>query len=93
MQDLPSPRSRPDAILLYRVLPERAALEAFATTDGVEWLRAFPNIVAIAARLYPQLQPLLDQQTPSDLVAIQVGMVLDGIDVAQPIEALDVPLE
>lgn len=76
--EAPSPRNRADALLLHRQLTPSLALEAFATSEGVEWLRAFPNIVAVAARAYAELPELLGQHMPSDLIAIQVCAILDG---------------
>lgn len=91
--EAPSPRTRADAVLLHRQLTPALALEAFATSEGVEWLRAFPNIVAIAARAYAQLPELLGQHMPSDLIAIQVCAILDGEKMADPNSALDCPFD
>lgn len=73
----PSPRIRADFLLLIDGPTSRQCLEAFATTEGVEWLGAFANIVDKASMELPTLTQLLANMTP-DLVALYVGQWLDG---------------
>ena len=73
----PSPRIRADFLLLIDCPTPRQCLEAFATTEGVEWLGAFANIVDKASMELPNLPELLANMTP-DLVALYVGQWLDG---------------
>lgn len=78
-----SPRVRPDHLLLINRPTPRQCLEAFATTQGVEWLGIFANIVDKASIELPALPKLLENLT-SDLVAMYVGQFLDGEHVAAP---------
>lgn len=72
-----SPRIRADYLLLIDCPTPRQCLEAFATTEGVEWLGTFANIVDKASMELPNLPELLANLTP-DLVALYVGQWLDG---------------
>ncbi len=72
-----SPRIRADYLLLIASPTQRQCLEAFATTEGVEWLGTFANIVDKASTALPNLPQLLANMTP-DLVALYVGQWLDG---------------
>lgn len=72
-----SPRIRADYLLLIDSPTPRQCLEAFASTEGVEWLGAFSNIVDKASVELPSLPQLLENMTP-DLVALYVGQWLDG---------------
>ena len=72
-----SPRLRADYLLLFANPTPRQCLEAFATTEGVEWLGTFANIVDKASTALPNLPQLLANMTP-DLVALYVGQWLDG---------------
>lgn len=71
-----SPRLRADYLLLIDSPTPRQCLEAFATTQGVEWLGTFSNIVDKASMELPNLPQLLANLTP-DLVALYVGQTLD----------------
>lgn len=73
-----SPRIRPDYLLLYATPTARQCLEAFATEQGVEFCRSYPNIIAKAATEFPKLRELLAMNLPSELVAGGVCAVLDG---------------
>ena len=72
-----SPRDRTDYLLLVEKPTHRQCLEAFATESGVELCRQFPNIVARASTELPELSNLIET-LPFELVAIQVGLFLDG---------------
>jgi hypothetical protein len=72
-----SPRDRADYLLLIDSPTNRQCLEAFATESGVELCRQYPNIVTKASAELPELSTLLDA-LPAELVAIQVGLFLDG---------------
>lgn len=72
-----SPRDRADYLLLVEKPTHRQCLEAFATESGVELCREFPNIVARASTELPELSSLIET-LPFELVAIQVGLFLDG---------------
>ena len=72
-----SPRDRTDYLLLIDKPTPRQCLEAFATESGVELCRQFPNIVARASTDLPELSNLIET-LPFELVAIQVGLFLDG---------------
>ena len=72
-----SPRLRADYLLLIGNPTPRQCLEAFATTEGVEWLGTFANVLAKASMELPNLPQLLANMTP-DLVALYVGLWLDG---------------
>jgi hypothetical protein len=71
-----SPRDRADYLLLIEKPTNRECLEAFATESGVELCRQFPNIVNKASVELPELISILE--LPAELVAIQVGVFLDG---------------
>lgn len=71
-----SPRDRADYLLLIEKPTNRQCLEAFATESGVELCRQFPNIVTKASAELPELKTILE--LPAELVAIQVGLFLDG---------------
>ena len=81
-----SPRIRADYLLLIDSPTPRQCLEAFATTEGVEWLGAYANIVNKASMELPNLPQLLANLTP-DLVALLVGQCLDGEHALAPEEA------
>ena len=81
-----SPRLRADYLLRIDGPTPRQCLEAFATTEGVEWLGTFPNIVDKASMELPALPKLLENLA-SDLVALYVGQFLDGEHVAAPQDA------
>jgi len=81
-----SPRIRADYLLRIDGPTPLQCLEAFATTQGVEWLGTFANIVDKAAIELPALPKLLANLTP-DLVALYVGQFLDGEHVAAPQDA------
>lgn len=72
-----SPRDRADYLLLIDSPTHRQCLEGFATESGVELCRQYPNIVTKASAELPELSILLDA-LPAELVAIQVGLFLDG---------------
>jgi hypothetical protein len=72
-----SPRLRADYLLFIDCPTPRQCLEAFATTEGVEWLGTLANVVAKASIELPNLPELLANMTP-DLVALYVGQWLDG---------------
>ena len=72
-----SPRIRADYLLLINSPSPRQCLEAFATSQGVEWLSAFSNIVEKASMELPTLPQLLRSLDP-DYVALYVGQFLDG---------------
>jgi len=78
-----SPRIRADYLLLIDCPTPRQCLEAFATTEGVEWLGTFANIVDKASTALPNLPQLLANMTP-DLVALYVGQWLDGKHAVAP---------
>ena len=79
----PSPRIRADFLLLIDCPTPRQCLEAFATTEGVEWLGTLANVVAKASMELPNLPQLLANITP-DLVALYVGQFLDGQHAVAP---------
>lgn len=74
-----SPRVRPDFLLLCEAPTPRNCLEAFATEQGVESYRRYPNILAKAAIEFPQLPKLIASHMPSELIAYSVCAALDGI--------------
>jgi hypothetical protein len=82
-----SPRDRADYLLLIEKPTNRQCLEAFATESGVELCRQFANIVTKASTELPELKIILE--LPAELVAIQVGVFLDGcrvpIDTSEPV--------
>lgn len=87
-----SPRLRHDFLLLHKpLISARTALEAFATPEGVEAFRDFPNLVSRAENLLPGLQDLIKTLT-SEFVAARVCMALDGVPLGTPIDA-DVPAD
>lgn len=83
----PSPRIRPDYLLLYLAPTARQCLEAYAAEDGVEFCAPYPNILAKAETLMPKLSQLIASLPPS-LVACAVCAALDGIET----ETEDLPL-
>ena len=84
----PSPRIRPDYLLLYPAPTAHQCLEAYATEDGVEFCAPYPNILAKAETLMPKLTQLIADLPPS-LVACAVCAALDGIKVET--ESLPLP--
>ena len=72
-----SPRDRADYLLLIEKPTHRQCLEAFASESGVELCRQYPNIVSKASVELTELSTLIDA-LPAELVAIQVGLFLDG---------------
>ena len=74
-----SPRIRPDYLLLYPAPSAQQCLEAFATEQGVEFCRPYPNIIAKAATKFPRLPELMAMNLPPDLVAGGVCAALDGL--------------
>ena len=74
-----SPRIRPDYLLLHDALTARQCLEAFATEQGVEFCKPYPNIAAKAALEFPQLLELIANGMPSELIAYRVCAALDGV--------------
>lgn len=88
----PSPRLRHDYLLLHKpLISARTALEAFATAEGVDAYRDFPNLVSRAENLVPDLQDLIKTLT-SEFVAARVCMALDGVPLGAPIDA-DLPAD
>ena len=73
-----SPRIRPDFLLLHDAPTASQCLEAFATEQGVEFCKPYPNILAKAAMEFPQLPELIASHMPPDLIAISVCVALDG---------------
>ena len=76
---LPSPRIRPDHLLLYSKPTPQQCLEAYATEAGVEFCKPYPNILAKAAIEFPRLPELIASHMPPDLIAISVCAALDGV--------------
>lgn len=74
-----SPRIRPDFLLLLDDPTPRQCLEAFATEQGVEFCKPYPNIAAKAAQEFPQLLELIANGMPSELIAYRVCAALDGV--------------
>lgn len=74
-----SPRIRPDLLLLHGAPTALQCLEAFATEQGVEFCKPYPNILAKAAMEFPQLPELIASHTPSELIAYSVCAALDGV--------------
>ena len=74
-----SPRIRPDFLLLLDDPTPRQCLEAFATEQGVEFCKPYPNILAKAAIEFPRLPELIASHMPPDLIAISVCAALDGV--------------
>lgn len=85
---LPSPRIRPDHLLLHSKPTPRQCLEAYATEAGVEFCKPYPNIAAKAAQEFPQLLELIANGMPSELIAYRVCTVLDRVVV----DARELPL-
>jgi len=81
-------RNRPDFLLLHEAPTAQQCLEAFATEQGVDFCKPYPNIVAKAALKFPQLPELIASHVPSELIAYSVCAALDGIAV----EAQALPL-
>ena len=83
-----SPRIRPDFLLLHDAPTASQCLEAFATEQGVEFCKPYPNILAKAAMEFPQLPKLIASHMPSELIAYSVCAALDGVVV----DTIDLPL-
>lgn len=83
-----SPRIRPDFLLLLDDPTPRQCLEAFATEQGVEFCKPYPNIAAKAALEFPQLLELIANGMPSELIAYRVRVALDKVVV----DARELPL-
>lgn len=73
-----SPRIRPDFLLLHDAPTPLQCLEAYATAEGVEFCRPYPNILAKAAIEFPQLPNLIALHLPPEMIADSVCAVLDG---------------
>jgi branched-subunit amino acid transport protein AzlD len=50
-----------------------------ATSEGVEFCRPYPNILAKAAKEFPQLPELFASYMPPELIAHSVCAALDGV--------------
>ena len=74
-----SPRIRPDFLLLHDAPTALQCLEAFATEQGVEFCKPYPNILAKAAMEFPQLPELVASHMPPELIADSVCAALDGL--------------
>lgn len=74
-----SPRIRPDFLLLHDAPTALQCLEAFATEQGVEFCKPYPNILAKAAMEFPQLPELITSHIPPELIADSVCAALDGL--------------
>ena len=74
-----SPRIRPDFLLLLDDPTPRQCLEAFATEQGVEFCKPYPNILAKAAMEFPQLPELIASHMSPELIAYSVCAALDGV--------------
>ena len=74
-----SPRIRPDFLLLYEAPTPLQCLEAFATTEGVEFCKPYPNLVAKAATEFRRLPELIASQMPPELIAYSVCAAMDGV--------------
>ena len=83
-----SPRIRPDFLLLHDAPTALQCLEAFATEQGVEFCKPYPNILAKAAMEFPQLPELITSHIPPELIADSVCAALDGLVV----DANELPL-
>ena len=83
-----SPRIRPDFLLLHDAPTPLQCLEVFATEQGVEFCKPYPNILAKAAMEFPQLPKLIASHMPSELIAYSVCAALDGVVV----DTNDLPL-
>lgn len=75
-----SPRIRPDFLLLHTAPTSMQCLEAFATEEGVQFCKPYPNIVAKAAMEFPELPNLIASALPPGLIADAVCAVLDGTE-------------
>jgi hypothetical protein len=74
-----SPRIRPDFLLLHDAPTALQCLEAFATEQGVDFCRPYPNILAKAAMEFPQLPELIASHMSPELIAYSVCAALDGV--------------
>ena len=74
-----SPRIRPDFLLLHDAPTALQCLEAFATEQGVEFCKPYPNILVKAAMEFPQLPELVASHMPPELIADSVCAALDGL--------------
>ena len=74
-----SPRIRPDFLLLHDAPTALQCLEAFATEQGVEFCKPYPNILAKAAMEFPQLPELIASHMSPELIAYSVCAALDGV--------------
>ena len=83
------PSQRWDLLLAIQAPTDTDCLSAFATTEGVETLSEYPNIVARAAKVFPRLPELLST-LPTELVAAGVQATLSGADIFAPVNLDDV---
>jgi hypothetical protein len=74
-----SPRVRPDFLLLHDAPTPLQCLEVFATEQGVEFCKPYPNIVAKASKEFPKLPELIASHMSPELVAYCVCAALDGV--------------
>ena len=74
-----SPRIRPDFLLLHAAPTALQCLEAFASEQGVEFCKPYPNILAKAAMEFPLLPELISNHMPPELIAYSVCAALDGV--------------
>lgn len=77
-----SPQDRPDYLLLYAAPTARQCLEAFAAPGGVEFCAPYPNVLAKATALLPEL-PQLIASLPPVLVADAVRLALAGFEIEE----------
>lgn len=73
------PSKRWDLLLAIESPTDLDCLSAFATAEGVEALRHYPNIVGRATKVFDQLPELL-ARFPSEFVANGVSNILSGVD-------------
>ena len=73
------PSKRWDLLLAIESPTDLDCLSAFATAEGVEALRHYPNIVGRATKVFAQLPELL-ARFPSEFVANGVSNILSGVD-------------
>ena len=73
------PSKRWDLLLAIKSPTDLDCLSAFATAEGVEALRGYPNIVVRATKTFAQLPELL-AQFPHEFVANGVRNILSGVD-------------